>query len=111
MANSSFIELSSLKNNQQFRTSLTKPAATVNSSVNLTQKLRKVPNRGSTSLNQSTRMYAGTVEAESRPTTTAVTRELSNSLYFGTEKAAIRAYAPQVIENNREFWVGKKSIN
>ena len=56
-------------------------------------------------------MYAGTVEAESRPTTTAVTRELSNSLYFGTEKAAIRAYAPQVIENNKEFWVGKKSIN
>ena len=31
-------------------------------------------------------------------------------MYFGTEKAAMRAYAPEVINQNREFWVGNKNL-
>lgn len=46
-----------------------------------------------------------------RPTTKSVAREISESLYFGTEKAAVRAYAPEVIEHNREFWIGRDSFS
>ena len=45
-----------------------------------------------------------------RKTPDLVARDLSQSLYFGTEKAALRAYAPEVIGQHGEFWVGKKTI-
>ena len=31
-------------------------------------------------------------------------------MYFGTQKAAMRAYAPEVVKKEGEFWVGKLSI-
>ena len=31
-------------------------------------------------------------------------------MYFGTEKAAMRTYGPEVIEKNREFWVGANTL-
>ena len=48
-------------------------------------------------------MALGSSNYDSRPmlnriTSTDVARRLAESMYFGTEKAAIRAYAPKVIE-------------
>ncbi len=48
-------------------------------------------------------MTLGSGNYDSRPvfdrmTSNDVAKKLAESLYFGTEKASIRAYAPQVIE-------------
>lgn len=78
-------------------------------SVDLTQNLRKKQGVQQVGHRQSARQYAGLTDLQ-RPTTLTVARALSSSMYFGTENASIRAYAPQVIEKNKEFWVGQRSI-
>ena len=55
--------------------------------------------------------YASNPMLPNSVTPDIVCKDLGKSLYFGTQQAAIRAYAPEVIGNYGTFWVSNRSMN
>ena len=43
-------------------------------------------------------------------TSDEIAETLGSSLYFGTQSAAIRAYAPEVVGDKGDFWLKRGSM-